>query len=97
MRRRAALRVVRPALPIDDRCTGLEALPPRSLIRSQRDVGVERVVLNHLVSVAIGLRIRARHHTEITRLGIDRPEPAIFAGMQPGDVISESPDLPTLV
>ena len=52
---------------------------------------------NHLVGIAIGLGVGARHHAEVARLGIDGVQAAVLARMQPGDVIAHRPDLPALV
>ena len=50
-----------------------------------------------LHGVGIGFLIRARNHTKITVLRIDRPKPAIFSGLHPGDVIPDGCDFPSLV
>ena len=70
------------------------AFPPRLVVGRQRDVGEDRVVVDHLVGVAVGLRAGARHDAEEARLGVDRAQPAVRAQVQPGDVLADRPDLP---
>ncbi len=80
--------------------TGLpsgQALPPRLVVRGQTDVGKDRVLANHLVGIAIGLGVGSRHHAEVSGFGIDGVQAAVLAGVQPGDVIADGPDLPALV
>ena len=55
-----------------------------------------RVVPDGLVGVEVGLGIRAWHHAEIAGLGIDRVEPSILSGVQPGNVVANRPDFPAL-
>ena len=44
--------------------------------------------------VRIGLDRRARRHAEEAGLGIDRAQPAVRVGLDPGDVVAHRPDLP---
>ena len=69
MRRRAVLRHRRagpasrwPASPC------LAAFPPGLVVGRQRDVGEQRVAADHLVGVAVGLRVGARHDAEVAGL-----------------------------
>ena len=43
------------------------------------------------------MRIRAGRHAEEACFGIDRPQPAVGAGVHPGDVVAHRPDLVTLL
>ena len=94
---RAVRAIVRPALPIQGGPTLGESLPPGLVVLGHGHVGENGVAPDGVVGVAVGLGIGARNHAEVAGLGIDRVEPAVLAGMQPGDVFSECPDLPALV
>ena len=95
MRRNAALRgVERFPLPVEHRRIEFASLPPGFVVRRQRDIGEQRVAVDHVEGVAIGGAIRTGHHAEISRFRIDGVQPAIGAGMQPGNVIADRPDLP---
>ena len=94
VRGRAVGRIVGAALPVDDRLALVETFPPRLVVGGERDIGEQRVAADHLVGVAVGLRVGAGHHAEVTRLGVDRVETAVRAGVQPGDVIAHGRHLP---
>src|ERR1700722_10682808 len=70
MRRGSVRRIVSPSLPVLDGLA-LQTLPPRLIVRSERDVGEYRVATNHVVGIAIGFGIRARSDAEVSGLGID--------------------------
>ena len=64
------------------------------VIGGERDVGEQRVAPDHLVGIAVGLRVGARDHPEVARLGIDGPQPPVRAGMEPCDVIAHREHFP---
>src|SRR5665213_2704698 len=73
--------VIGTALPVSNRGTLLQALPPGLVVCRQRHVGEQRVAADHVVGVAIGFRIGARGDTKVARLRIDGPQPAISTWM----------------
>ena len=44
--------------------------------------------------VGIGFVVRPRRHAEVTGLRIDRVEPAVRAGLHPGNVVADGGDFP---
>ena len=71
-----------------------QPLPPGLVVRRQRHVGEQRVAADHLVGVAVGFRVGPRHHAEVARFRIDRPQPPVLTRMQPRDVITHGVDAP---
>ena len=68
--------------------------PPRRPVRPQRHVGEDRVALDHVERVRVGLAAGARRDAEEAVLGVDGPQPAVVARPQPGDVVADRPRLP---
>ena len=95
--RRLAAAVRRPvlALPVNQmRRRRAHALPPDVAVVGQRDIGEDDVAVEHRHRVVIGLVRGAGRHTEAAGLRIDRVQPAILAGFDPGDVLAHRGDLP---
>ncbi len=94
------LRFGRPFLPSPVEALGghgaVLAFPPDIEIGCEGDVGVDRVALDHLGGVGIGLAVGSGHDAEIAGLGIDGVETPVRAGFHPGDVVADGPDLPVL-
>ena len=94
---RTILIVIRTPLPIRARATNLLIFPPGLIVLGSSNVGKNRVLLDHVVGIAVGLGIGTRHHPKITRFGIDRPHLTFVIHMQPGNVIAECPDFPVSI
>ena len=84
------------ALPVDGvrrRVLG-HAFPPHVAVVGQRDVGEDDVFLQGGHRVVVGLFVGARRNAEEAGFRVDRVELAVFAGFDPGDVITDCCDLP---
>ena len=92
--RGAVLRIIRPTLPVGDRCAAADAFPPGFVVCGEGHVGEQRVLADHVERVLVGLGAGARGHAEIPGLGIDGPQPAIRAGLHPADVIAHCEHFP---
>ncbi len=84
-------------MPVGHRRALGKPLPPRLIVRGHRHIRENRVLANGFVRVAVGLRVGARDHAEIARLGIYRIQPAVFPRVQPRYVIAHRPNLPAPV
>ncbi len=93
MRCRSIGRIVRATLPVDDR-RARQAFPPGLVVRGQRDVGIDRVVLDRGERVRVGLLAGAGSHAEIAGLRVDRMEAAIGTGFHPADIVADRPHFP---
>ncbi len=71
------------------------AFPPRRAVGTQRDVRVDRVALDHRGRVRIGASARPGRDAEEARFRIHRPQPAIVARPQPGDIVTHGERLPS--
>ena len=80
-------------LPVFRRHAG-QPFPPRIALRGNRDIGEDRIVIEHRERIRIGLRTGARRDAEITRFRIDRPQAAIGTGRHPADIVADRPDFP---
>ena len=74
----------------------VHAFPPHVAVGRHRDVGEDRVVLDHLHRVQIRFRAGARRDAEVAVLGIDRPQAAVGADAHPRDIVADGEDLPAL-
>src|SRR5439155_17132266 len=72
------------------------ALPPDTAVGSQSYIGKDRVLSQRRHSVGVGLGAGARGDTEETRLRVDSPKLARLVGLDPRDVVVDSPYLPAL-
>ena len=97
MRSGPVFRVVFPTPPVERRRSCFLVLPPGQIVRSGCDIGENRVVLDHVVGVFVGLRVGSRDNPEVAGLRIDCPQLAAFVHMQPGDIVAKCPDLPALL
>ena len=70
------------------------AFPPHVAVIGQRDVGEDNVGLEGLHGVRIRLVRRAGRDAEISGFGIDRVEPAVGRGLDPGNVVTDRRHLP---
>ena len=70
------------------------ALPPHVAVVEGGDVRVDRVVGDGGHRVGIGLGVGAGDDAEISALRVDRPQPAVRAGLHPGDVVADGADFP---
>src|ERR1044071_3991836 len=95
MRGMTAARRVWLALPVLRRRAAVQTFPPGLVVFGDRDVRENRVALDHVVRVEVGLAICARHDAEIAGLWIDRAQLSIRARLQPADVVADGPYLPT--
>ena len=96
MRRRRHRLVVGAALPVFRRRAGGHAFPPGLVVGGDADVGEDGIAVEHRHGIGIGLFAGARRHAEITRLGVDRVQAAVFARAHPADVVADRPDLPAV-
>ena len=71
-----------------------EALPPHVAVRTQRDVREDGVAPQRLDRRDIRRLAGARRDAEESGFGVDRPEAAVIARAQPGDVVAEGLDAP---
>ena len=86
------------ALPVDRmlrRLTG-HALPPDVAVVGQGAVGEDRVLLDRLHGVRVGLVTGAGCDAEEACLGVDGVKPPVGAELHPGDVVAHSLDGPAL-
>ena len=97
MRRRSVGFRVGVALPIDRRFAAAFLFPPGIVVGGDADVREDRVLADHVVGVAVRLRVRARHDAEVARFGIDRAQLPARIEVHPGDVVAERPDFPALL
>src|ERR1043166_1303672 len=72
------------------------AFPPNRSVRTQRDVGKNRVMPDGRHGIGIGLGTRTRSNAEKTRFRVDRPEPAIGPHPKPRDIIANGMNFPAL-
>ena len=70
--------------------------PPHRAIGLEGNIGVNRVFLNHLHGVSVGLRAGSRHHAKKPRFWIDRPKPTVRTDPEPCDVLAHGKDPPAL-
>ena len=84
------------ALPVDQSRWSFSrhALPPDVPVRRKRNVGEDHVLAQHLHRVRIGRLRRSRRDPEESRLGIDRVEASVVAGLDPGNVLADRRHLP---
>ena len=78
------------------RIRSVHALPPDVLVRRERDVGEDAVVLEHLHRVRIRVVVGPRRDAEESELRVHRVEPTVVADAHPGDVVADGPQLPAL-
>ena len=92
------LGVGRPVLAVPvDRVRGRLAghpLPPDVAVVGLGAVGEDRVALDRLQRVGVGLVAGAGGDAEEAGLGVDRVEAAVGAELHPGDVVADRLDLP---
>ena len=94
MRSCAIRRVVVPTLPVCGRRAVFLALPPRFIILRGCDVGVDRVVLDHVVGILVGFLVGAGHHAKVAGFRVDGTQLAVIVEMQPCDIVAQRPDFP---
>src|SRR5947209_20308918 len=74
----------------------VHTFPPDAAFLGHRDVREYRVPADGIHRVGVRLTIGAWCDAEITRLGIDRPESAVRADIEPRDVLADGPYAPAL-
>ncbi len=88
----------RPAisLPVETlrRCLVGHPLPPDATFRGQRNIGKDRVARQRRHRVRIGLHRGSRRHPEESGFRIDGPQPPLLVRLDPGNVVTNRPDLP---
>ena len=91
-----AFRIPRFAAPVDGivRHRIIVTFPPHRAILAQRHIGEDGILFHSLHRVRIGVRAGSRRDAKESRLGIDRPESAVIAHTQPGNIIADGMDLP---
>src|SRR5262249_94115 len=72
-----------------------QALPPHVAIIWHGHIGKNRLLLNGLHGIGIGLPRSARSNTKKTSFRIDRVEPSIFSPVHPGDIIAYTLHFPS--
>ena len=94
-------RVGRPgvALPISKilRRGAIHAFPPDATVIGHGNVGKDGVGLDCLHRIGVGLVAGAGCNAEVSALGIDRPQSAVRADVEPADVIPYGPHRPALL
>ncbi len=90
----AARRIIRTTLPIDHWLTCRQTFPPGLVIGGERHVGEQRIAVDRLEGVPVGFRIRSRHHAEVARFRVYRPQASVRTGVQPRDVIANGEHFP---
>jgi hypothetical protein len=94
MRGGAVRGIVFTPLPIECRLADLLAFPPRLVVRGARHVREDRIVVDHVECVLVGLLVGAGHDAEIAGFRVDCAQAARVVEVQPGYVITQRPDLP---
>ena len=89
----------RATLPIDHAGGSIvvHPLPPRLVPRSQGCVRENRIFSKRGHHIGVGLLIRSGGDAEEPRLGIDRVEVTVRAGLHPRDVVADGPHAIALV
>ena len=85
------------AVPVDRRGPAALAghpLPPDVAVVGLGAVGEDRVALDRVHRVGVGLVAGVRRDAEEAGLGVDRVEAAVLAELHPGDVVADRLDLP---
>ena len=90
--------VARIALPVDAFLRSLDAhvFPPDVTVGGKNDVREDRSLLAALEGVGVGVHRGAGSDAEEAVLGVDGVETAVFAGLDPGDVVADGLKLPAL-
>ena len=85
------------ALPVDGvrRC-GAHALPPHVTVVGQGHVGVNDLTLQAGHAIGVGERIGARRHTKVPGFRVDGVHTTVFAGLDPGNVVTNGGDFPAV-
>ena len=86
--------VIVSTLPIFDGSAVQLAFPPRFVVLRGGNVGVDCIMHDHVVGVLVGFLVGAGDHAEVARFRVDRAQPAVVIEVQPGNVVTERPDLP---
>ena len=86
------------ALPVDTFLRSLNAhiLPPDVAVGSKNDVREDRALLAALESVGVGVHRSTGSNAEEAVLGVDGIKTTIVAGLDPGDIVTDSLKLPAL-
>ena len=89
--------IVQTSLPIDRwQCIAINAFPPRLVIRSECDVGKNRIAAQRFHGIGIGVGTRARRDAKEAGFRIDRIQTTVCTWTHPANVIADGPDFPTL-
>ena len=92
----AAVRIPLLAGPVD-RVPGrilVESFPPNGVVvEIMDDVCKDRVGTGRCQCVGVGFRVGSGCDAEESILRIDGPQPSVFTDTEPGDVVSDAPDL----
>jgi hypothetical protein len=94
MRRRAVRRFVFPTLPVVRRFTDVLSFPPGLVVRRAPHVREDRVVVDHVERVLVGLFVGTGHDAEVAGFRVDGAQDTILIEVQPGDIVTQRPDLP---
>jgi hypothetical protein len=87
------------SLPIDQTLRWLtaNALPPRLVVGSHRNVGEDGIAIQRLHDVWIGLPASTRRDAKESRFRIDGVQVAVVANVHPGDIVANGPDSVALI
>ena len=87
------------ALPINQMSRGVAvfAFPPDIAVIGQRDIGEDRILLDHRHGIRVRLGRRPRHHTEVTGFRIDRVKLPVITRFDPGNVVTNCADGPAFI
>ena len=85
------------ALPVNCVCGGIaHTFPPHVAVIRECDVGENGITLQAAHAVGVGHHVGAGCHAKVARFWVDGAQTPLCIGLDPGDVITNSSDLPTL-
>jgi hypothetical protein len=85
------------ALPVGDRRPLRQAFPPGLVVGGDRDIGEDRVAIEHGERVRVGLGTGAGRDAEVAGFRIDRVQATVRTGLHPADVVADGEDLPAVL